>query len=737
MQTVRCVVRARWMPGALVAVLLAASCLMLAVPAGQASASDIQHQSPVTNQADTPAIAISVTGMTPQVATPSATVTVSGTLANRTGSAISGITVQAQTSTVLFNGRAEMTSFAASGSYPYLIQPAGTPEVTGTVPSGTTVRWSVSFPAATFYGQSGVFPLQVQATARGGYTAAARTFLPFWPAASSGTQPQPLQVAWIWPLVDTPQQGACSNTLATNRLAGSVASDGRLSTLLGAGATWTQDDQLTWDVDPALLSDVSVMTRQYSTGGSARCTGRFDQKASPAASEWLAKLGTATAGEPAFLTPYANVDVAALIHAGLDASVRTAYQLGDTVAGQVLPHTFGANGSGTGDGAVLKAAWPADGLADAEVLTSLASDAGISTVILRSGQLPSSTPGFDNALGRTTSGIGTSMTVLLADSGMTSLLGSASPAPTEAGQFAFVQDFLAQTAMIASEAPNLARSLVIAPPADWDPSPAEAAALLSITHDAPWLSPVTLSALAAESAKLPSKPLPARQVSGAELSATYLDHVREVQASADLFTNLLYQPPARTVMSLQAAVATTESAAWRGSGSPGGWLAIGQLSDYLSYSEHKVQIIPGKKLFLAGTSGKTFVSVKNGLSLPIQVRVVASTPLGSQLEVGPLASLLTVQAEKTNTVPMPVRSGTIGTSTVQLQLVTADGSPLTWTTQPLSVEVTRFGRSLLIIIGAALGILVLTSVFRLRRKRKASAAYRGPASEMADAGGAG
>ena len=96
-----------------------------------------------------------------------------------------------------------------------------------------------------------------------------------------------------------------------------------------------------------------------------------------------------------------------------------------------------------------------------------------------------------------------------------------------------------------------------------------------------------------------------------------------------------------------------------------------------------------------------------------------------------------VQAEKTNTVRMPVHSATIGTSTVQLQLVTEDGSPLTWTAQPLSVEVTRFGRSLLIIIGGALGILVLTSVYRLRRKRKASAAQRGTASEMADAGGAG
>jgi len=741
MQTVRRLVRALNAPGALTVLLLAVSCLVLAVPPAQASASDIQHQSSGGNAADARGIAVSVTGMTPQIAMPSDNVTVTGTLANHTGSALSGITVQAQTSTVLFNGRAEMTSFTSSGSYPYLLQAAGKPAVTGMVPSGATVRWSVSFRASTFYSQFGVYPLQVKAMAPGvGYTAAARTFLPYWTGGSASSLPQQLQVAWIWPLVDTPQQGACSKTLATSRLASAVAAGGRLSTLLGAGATWAQDDQLTWDIDPALLSDVSVMTQPYFTAGakpSAACSGRVAEKASPAASAWLSKLQNATAGQPAFLTPYANVDVAALSHSGLDGSIRTAYQLGETVAGQILPRTFGSSGSGTVDGAVLQAASPAGGLADAGVLTSLANDGGISTVVLSSGELPSSTPGYDNALGRTTSGIGTSVSVLLADSGITRLLGSASPAPTEAGQFAFVQDFLAQTAMISSEAPNLARSLVIAPPTDWDPSPTEAAALLSISHNTPWLHSVSLSALAADSARLPSTPLPAKQVSGAELSATYLDHVRQVQASAALFANLLYQPPARVVTALQAAVTATMSAAWRGSGAQDGLRAVSQLADYLGDAEHKVQIIPGKKLLLTGTSGKTFVSVRNGLDLPVQVRVVATTPPGSQLAVGPLTSLLVVQAGKTNSVPMPVNSATIGTSTVQLKLVTADGAPLTWTAQLVSVEVTRFGRSLLIIIGGALGVLVLTSVYRLRRKRKAAAAQRDTASEMANAGGAG
>jgi hypothetical protein len=226
-------------------------------------------------------------------------------------------------------------------------------------------------------------------------------------------------------------------------------------------------------------------------------------------------------------------------------------------------------------------------------------------------------------------------------------------------------------------------------------------------------------------------------VSDRELSASYIGHLRVVQSSAALFTNLLYRPPASVIRTLDAAIATTESSAWRGSGSPGGWLALTHLYVSLQDSEHKVQIISGKKLFLAGTSGETPVSVKNGLDWPVQVRVVASTPPGSQLAVGPLTSPVIVQARKTFTVRMPVHSATIGTSTVQLQLVTEDGLPLTWTSQPMSVEVTRFGRFLLIVIGGAFGILVLTSVYRLRRKRKARAAAQGGAvSEMADVGGA-
>jgi len=739
MQTVRSVVRAL---GALTAVLLAVGGPLVAVvPPAAASVGQFQHQSARTDSAVSQPLAISITGMTPTVAAPNSTITVHGTLANHTGSTLSGVAVQALTSTESFGYPDQMQEFSdgtATGAAALPLQSAGQQyQVPDAVPNGATVRWSISFQAGFFYGHFGVFPVQVQASVLGiSATAAANTFLPFWPGGTAAAQIKGLQAAWVWPLVDTPQQGACAQTLATSELAGAVASGGRLSTLLDVGAAWAQTDRLTWEIDPALLSDVSVMTHAYFTQGNAACSDRFAKQSDPAAGKWLSQLRSSTAGGSAFLTPYANVDVAALSHSGLDGNIETAYRLGETVAGQILPNTFGKDGTGTGTGTVLKAAWPADGLADTGVLTSLADDNGVNTVVLTSDEQSSSASG-DDALGRTVTGVGTSMSLLFANSRLTSLLGTASATASPAGQFALTQDFLAQTAMIAAEFPGTERSLVIAPPSGWNPSPTEASALLSITSRAPWLHSTGLSALATEAAKQPSathvKP---KQVSHAELSESYLDQLTTVETNLSLFKDLLYQPSAQQLDSLDAALATSESSAWRGRGSYGGWLAMTLFGHYLSDSEHKVQMVVSRKILLAGQSGDTPVSVVNGLDVPVQVQVAASTPTGSQLRVGASGKPFEVPAGGSNTVHLRVTSTTIGTATVQLQLATQNGSPLGWTAKSLSVEVTRFGRLLLIVIGCALGILVLTSAYRLRRKRLAGAKNNGT-DETAEAGGTG
>jgi hypothetical protein len=734
MQSVPTVVRT------LIAAFLALAGPVLAAPAVQAHAQEIQQQSSRTDAAASHQLTISIDAVSPNFATSNKPVTVSGTLTNHTGSAIAGMVVQLFTSPQWFLARSSMDSFASGSSW-YLPEQAGlTYAPSGVLAKGATVRWKVSFSpaqAASFapvqagyplagYTQFGVYPLEAEAlSSLGTQLATSRTFLPFWPGNGSA---KPLGTAWIWPLIDQPQQDICGQsqvgatmTLATNSLAGSLGSGGRLGTLLATGERWARQDQLTWAVDPALLSDASVMTHPYTVGGNvgsdAMCTGRVREPASTAARNWLSELRTDTANESMFVTPYADVDVSALSHVGLDADLRTAYQLGESVAGKILSRPFGTNAQRTGDGGAPAVAWPAGGTADASVLTSLASNGGINTVVLNSGELPSTTPPYDNALGSTTTGIGSTMHVLLADSHLTGILGSASAGSSAAAQFAAEQDFLAQTAMISAEAPNSARSLVIAPPRHWDPSAAEAEQLLSLTSKAPWLHKVPLSSLAAAAGNLSHREmLPGNQVTRAQLGDGYLDQVSTVGANVALYKDLLYKPPANMLQSLDAAVAVTESTAWRGANAGGGWLALDKLAAYLTDAENNVRNITGTKVLLAGSSGDIPVSVQNLNPYPVQVEVKTTLPANSRLSVGKFDDLLKVLPGQTGTKTMPMHSAALGTTTMQLQLATKDGSPLTWTTQSLSVQATRYGQALLVLIGAALGVLVLASVARWVRR---------------------
>jgi hypothetical protein len=709
MQSVRTVVRT------LVAGFLALAGPALAAPAVLAHAQEIQQQSSRTDSVASRQLTLSIDGVSPNFAIPASTVRVSGTLTNHTGSAIASAAIQLLTYPQVFFTRSDMDSFARGHSSLFL-QQAGAPFVTGRVANGASVRWTVSFsPALAGYGGFGVYPVEVAAAATGSsYQATDRTLLPFWPEKGAAT---PLDTAWIWSLIDRPQQGACSQTLATNSLAASLGGGGRLGTMLAAGQQWAERDRLTWALDPALLSDVNVMTHRYKVGGSSACTGAKHLPASAAATGWLSTLRDATAGQPVLLTPYADADVSALTHAGMDQNLRTAYRLGESVAGKILAPPFGTTETGTGDGGTAAIAWPAGGVADASVATSLASNGGIHTLVLSSGELPPVDAPFDNALDATTTGIGTTMGVLLADSGITGVLAAASASSPASSRFAAEQNFLAETAMIAAEAPYAKRALVVAPPRRWNPSAAEANALLSLTSAAPWLRPVGLSSLAAAAGRAPTRQaLPDSRVSRVELSAGFLRQVRAVDLSAALYKDLLYQPSASLLDSLDAAVAATTSTAWRGPGTAAGLAALGKLANYLSDAEQKVKIITGKKILLAGVSGATPVSVQNLLPLPVQVKVVATVPADSQLSVGKFNDLLLVPPGKTGTVRMPVRSTAIGTTTMQLQLVTKNGSPLTWTAQSLSVQATRYGRALLVLIAAALGVLVLTSVARWVRQ---------------------
>ena len=442
------------------------------------------------------------------------------------------------------------------------------------VPPGGSTSWTASFQvSAEGISEFGVYPVTAQVQdSVGDFLAADQTLLPFWPGQRSAGLLRPLEISWLWPLIDQPHHQVCA-ALTNNDLAASLNPDGRLSALLTAGASHAGAD-LTWVIDPALLSDVATMTRPYQVGSKPNCTGAPSEPASTAAASWLAALKKVTPGQPTVITPYANVDMTALVHQGLTTDLATAYDTGDAVADSVLGGKFGH-----------ELAWPPGGTADLSVLTNLATAEHVDTVVLNSSEMPPADAGTvfqpDDAV-TSLRVAGLPMNVLLSDDTLTGVLeagDTSSGSLPKATEFAVRQRFLAETAMIAAEEPNSARTIVVAPPEDWSPSETLASDLLGETTNTPWLTPAPLGSLSSApdtQRTVPRQPPPASKASPGELSRGYLAQVRSVGAQLGMYQSMLYKPEPGYVTSLDQALVATESAAWRDGGRSQGLAQAGQ-----------------------------------------------------------------------------------------------------------------------------------------------------------------
>ncbi len=687
---------------AMLAVVTAMLVLMLAPPALAGPA----------ERTRTGSLSVTIDAMSPSFAKPGATVRLSGTVSNGTRQTQAGLEVQLYTSAAGFTSRDGMSFYLTSGRASGLVT-AGNPfPISASLPPGSTASWTASFQVSA-HGISGfgVYPVtaQLQDLAGGVFTSD-QTLLPFWPGQQAAGLRNRLKISWLWPLIDQPNAQVCP-ALASNDLAASLRQDGRLAALLGAGASHAAAD-LTWVIDPALLGDVAAMARRYHVGGKANCTRAASEPALPAAASWLATLRAVTADQQAVITPYANVDMTALVHQGMTGDLAAAYKLGDAVAHSVLHGTSGH-----------QVAWPADGTADLSVLTRLATAEHVGTVVLNSSEMPPrDAADFQDDAVTSLRVAGLPVNVLLADDTLTGVLRAGSGARSGGTQFAVRQRFLAETAMIAAEAPDSTRAIVVAPPQDWSPSQALASDLLGETTTAPWLAPARLSSLSSTPDTQRSvlrQPPPASRASRGELSRGYLDTIGSLGTQLGVYKSMLYKPQPDYVQSLAEALAATESAAWRGAGAAEGRALAGTLQRYLSGAETKVRIITSAQVPMGGSSGQVPVSIQNGLHQAIRVRVITSVVNSpgrtSQLTVGSFQSLVVVQAGQPYTVRLlrlPVSSAPQGSTEIQLSLASADGTPLPFGGAKLIVVSTRYGRAILFLIGAAMGVLVLTSVFR-------------------------
>lgn len=699
------------------AAVAAAAVAALAGPARAVPARTVQHSAIQPGAS----LALTVNSVNPGYEQTDRGVTISGSVRNLTGSAMSTLSVGVRSATTPLNSTAAVDEFATGTSFPPLLLRTVTgvkPFPIATLAAHAVTRWAVLVPAKAL-GLScfGVYPLTIQVSdALGAPQASYAVPLPFWPknphGCATGPRPQPAGISWIWPLIDSPHQGPCPGVLLDNTLAASIRKGGRLHDLLATASQYGASAQLTFAIDPALLDSLTVMRQPYRVGRAASCGHTTQYPASLAAAAWLKGLARATAKQAVFVTPYADVDIAALIRHGAatEADLNEAVREGDQIAHRVLSRDPSPVSLPAGSSKLAAVAWPAGGIASGPVLEYLAAtQLKIKTVILAQPGAPQSAPRA--AVAKVTTESGLLVNELRADDSITALLRRRAVDSRQRGAISRVnQLFLALTAVNVATSPS---PIVVTPPRRWNPSESLANDLLTDTA-APWLKPGNIGQL---SKRAPQRATGAASHSrrGAELSGRLLDKVKALDGKVGLLESIFASPDP----TLRRAVFGIESSSWRSrGGTKRALVALARTAQYVSDQFSRLSLGGNRYVTLGGRSGSVIVSVRNGLSYPINVVLrVKVTDIDGSVSVSLPSAPILVQPGKVSEEKLPVHASQGGSALLHFSLASPTHGLLPRGRLTMQIGASNFGRIALIICGVALAVFVFASAARAIRSR--------------------
>lgn len=714
----------------------AAAVLALAVPIPAGADSP----SPSPTVAPTLPISVRLSSLTPLAPQHGDVLRLTGTLRNVSSQPVSDLQVQFRYDPTHIGSRSQFDNYLPGCNDSRTYSPLPLPGDTGpngvvtsrTLPPGRSERFSLQVPVDSLSLDRPwqVFAIGVQvngSTTQGfGGVGGLRTVLPWAPVelenAGAGA---PTQVAWVWPLVDQPHRSVAT-TFTDDALARSLAPSGRLGELLAAGVA-AQNQQpapappvkkktkkavkppprqvavspvpVTWAVDPMLVEDAELMAGGYKVTGNSH--GSTTGSGTDSAKTWLAQLRAAVSKSDLLALPYADPDVVAAEHNGLQAEVQVATNRGQTMLSRALQ---------TGP---LTYAWPPGGFLDEGTLDTLFA-AGVSTVLLDDRAVPPATdPSVTPSAHTSIRGRDGNLDALLTDHTLDCVVMTGNH--DRSTQRLATQRFLAETLMIQAERPSNQRTVVVTPDRRWAPDPAYAAALVSGTGKVPWIRPVSLS----EALASPPSPVTRLgltyppQAHFGELSDTYLQQVVTLQRSADYFAEILQtgDPNARA---FDDALLRTLSSAWRTQPDRAASFRD-RVADTLSATKHKVRIAsaPGSFVTLTSHSGTVPVTVANELGTPVRVTVEISSQHLQVSGGGRVAE--TIPPHRQIAVDVRATARTSGVFPLDVTLLTPNGHPYDGT-QHLFVRSTAYGLVAIVITGGATGMLLIAVVIRLVRR---------------------
>jgi hypothetical protein len=684
--------------GATLAALVAALGLTLALPTSVHAADS------------TASVTILLDSLTPIIATADGTLKIQGRVVNSSNATLTSVHVELRRSSAPLTSRQDVDTIANADLTPSTGSPddlglAATHQVLAdSLPPGERRPFTITIPFAQMgMVTPGTYALGVEVTGResgvdpvdvrkGDF----RTFLPWFPTPGTVT---PINLVWLWPLSDWPARTA-DGVLLNNRTPAEISPGGRLDRIVNIGSRFR--GALSWIVDPALLQTVFDMTRGYQVlQGNTLTLGEQQD----AARDWLERVRAATTAGNVRSIPYADIDAAAVVRAGMSNDVVRAVTQGPGIASAALktPAPGGLY-------------WAPVGRLDRSSTNVLAS-AGVTTMVLSDKALPP-TDATQAPVAVATAALPTSvgtMQAVLSDSALTSLLSQSQRTPSEI--ITIRQQFLAETALIATGVPanQSARAVVVAPSSvRWDPTATLLTPLLRATRSAPWLSPMALGRLLDQPIASTS-----RQRGGygpkakeAELPAAYMARVKRATKQLDAFTAIVDDPTGLSEP-FSAALVRTESAAWRTSLDTGQEL-LSRTSAELGQKMASVRVLSTGTITFSGDTGRVPVTIANDLDRAVTVGLALEGDPPLRLSSSPLTNIQ-IQPGKMASVDIDAR--VIGGDPLQVdvQLLTPEMAPYG---KPARIELlsTAYSRAAAWVVAAAFVAIVIFVVVGVTRR---------------------
>ena len=671
-------------------------------------------------------LAVVVDRITPIAPQPGDTLRISGKLLNSSDSVLTKISARLGISASPLEKRAQIAQQSELELNPeaepidYFLDKTKV-SISDALQPGDGANFEVSIPVNDLpLERDGVYALMVEVLGadgsgnvrrQGGF----RTFMPW-----MGLDSNPIDLVWLWPLIDYPAQEA-NKILLNDKVPRSLAPGGRLDSLLTVGAN--NADKVSWVADPQLLQVSQDMARGYQVrNGQSLSVGDLSTESG----QWISRLTDALLASqdldsvksgkndrlPLWVTPYADIDAGAVIEAGMGTNVVRSTTMASSVASNVL-------------GQVVSETlyWAPSGRLNKETGDLLASS-GVRTVILRANALPPSQP---NTLSTGLGVLGTTyggMDAVLVDPGLSTTLGLNQSSQSNA--ILMRQRFLAETALmsqlIREDAPS---RMIVAGPRDirWNPSPQALSALLGATGSVPWLQSASLSDLLAENSTTIARKRggygPKSQK--AELPTAYLKKVKRASGELAALTAVLDNPLGITRPYAEA-ILRAQSSAWRVDPATGEEL-ISSITTSLQDQTDKVYALSQGTITLSGEGGLVPVTIANDLDRSVTIGVQLRGDPSARLESDPLYEITIEPGKK---VSVELEATIVGGRTLSagVQLLTPEGQKFGRVAQ-IELVSTAYARAAGWVIGAAfVAILLFVVVGITRRVHKAATKAR-------------